>query len=143
MVVGVLEDKVSQAIDTPDPAVFVHRLVADHLPDIVGVVVVEDVDAAGVRLEHHRVRSFRTIVGLDVHGVLPSLAAIDAATADHVLASGTFCSGSGSDDAEPGTVVGFHDVGLIRVELVGNHGSSDDVTRVMNLSEYGRSKQQK
>ena len=63
---------------------------------------------------------------------------IGAAQANDVLPASAFGPGAGGDHTEPGTVVRFDDIGLIGVELVGDHGSGHNIARVRRLSQHGR-----
>ena len=55
VVVGILEDEVPERIDTLTPAVTEHARIGLHLAHIVGVVIVEGVDAAAWDFERHGV----------------------------------------------------------------------------------------
>ena len=128
MVVAILEDVVTERVH----ALLHFAVLLLHLADIVGVVIVEGINAAIRRLQKHGVAGLRSAGGFDVHRRFPGAAAIRAAHRDDVLPALTFVTGARGHHAEPSAIIRLHDVWLIGVTFAGDVPAVTDVARVRN-----------
>ena len=85
-VVAVLEHEVPETVDPSAPSVRIGGPVRLDLPDVVGVVVVENVNPAARNLQHHGVGCFRAVRRLHRNGLAPSAAAVPTEERHHMLA---------------------------------------------------------
>ena len=98
---------------------------------VVGVVVVENVDAAGAGFQHHRVRCLRPAGLLDVDRGRPGSPHVQAAHGSHDLAGRSLFPDTGGDTAQPGAVIRLDDVRLVAVGDGRNFQTGDDVSAII------------
>ncbi len=116
MVVRVFEDVVSKRIH----AFIRATILAFDLRNAIRVMVVEAVDTAICGFEQYGVGGLRSLCRFDIDGCRPCLTAIGAAQRNNVLPRCAFIARARGDDAEPGVVIGLHNIGLIRIVLAGD-----------------------
>ena len=120
MIVTVFEDEVALGIDAGAEPVFVGWVVGFDRALVVGVVIVENVEAPRGDFRDDGVGGLRTNGGFDVNRIRPGEALILAAQGNDVLPADTFVAGASRERANPRAVGGMRDEGLIAVVFGGD-----------------------
>ncbi len=125
-----------------DPLVHARRVAPRDDAEVLRVVRVEGINPAARSQIGHDPRRFGTVAGLDIDEVGPAPALILADCGDDVLSGLPLAAWPGGHEAEPGTVAGPDDVGLIAVALVGDRVAVADVAGIVGRGEGGRGESQ-
>ena len=131
VIVAIFENEIAPRID----ALLHHAVDTLHFPQIVLVVVVERVEPAGRRLQHGDIGKLRWPRRIDRDQGRPRAAEVGAPRRNDVLAGRAFVAARGGDNADPGPVVGLHDVGLIGIVFGRYCPASGDVAPIHGNAE--------
>ena len=126
VVIGESKHVMPQRVDARKDA----SVLASHLADVVGVVVVKGIDPPARHLEQHGIARLWAILRFEWHRLAPGTALVCAPQRDDRLARISLLAGARRHHTQPPAVVGLHHIRLVGVASTGDLQAARDQPRV-------------